>query len=380
MPSALFSGACYVLPSRESTPAGQPTATYQQGYPSLATMARAKNMDFGLMTYQDDLALDTAILTAEASIIGSTHDWKWTYLQPSEGTFVYTEPDAIVALAVANGQKVKAHTWIYDGSAQPSWINTFLDANVGNKAAAQAKLQAHIAAVGTHFSGQLNWIDVTNECFNNVDGISGGYRNSRWYKAYGDATYIRDAFVATRAVDSTAKLLLNENLGRYTTADDIANRANVLTFLDTELALGTPIDGVGFQCHMQPDTAAIIDEPSIGAYFDAIAAKVNLVTGLNLEIQVTEVDVDDFDISSAFVAQWDATVARRYQRILNVCFTRPAVKSIINFGVSDRHNGNNTSHPRVDGFMDRGLLLDANGQRKAAWLQFHNFFQRTVSR
>ena len=77
---------------------------------------------------------------------------KWDTIQPVEGTFNYTDADAIVAFARANAMKVRGHTFVWYNQT-PAWV--FNDANgqpmtatAANKTLLLARLEAHIRALG----------------------------------------------------------------------------------------------------------------------------------------------------------------------------------------------------------------------------------------
>lgn len=79
---------------------------------------------FGSATDNGELS-DTPYLaglsnTADFGQITPGNAMKWDAIEPSRGTFTYTNGDAIVSLAEKNGQKVRCHTLVWY-SQLPNW-------------------------------------------------------------------------------------------------------------------------------------------------------------------------------------------------------------------------------------------------------------------
>ncbi|GAA4472573.1 hypothetical protein GCM10023170_092540 [Phytohabitans houttuyneae] len=174
---------------------------------------------------------------------------KWDATEPAEGAFRFTDADAMVDFARANGMEVRGHTLVWHNQT-PAWV--FLDASgqpmtatAANKALLLSRLEAHIRGVVGHYGTDIATWDVVNEVIdeNQADGL----RRSRWYEIAG-LDYIRTAFRVTREVAPTAKLYIND----YNT--NVAAKRDKLYNLASQLeAEGVPIDGVGHQMHVNVD-------------------------------------------------------------------------------------------------------------------------------
>ncbi|MCP4048693.1 MAG: endo-1,4-beta-xylanase [Gammaproteobacteria bacterium] len=57
-------------------------------------------------------------------------------------------------------------------------------------------------------------------------------------------------------------------------------------------------------------------------------------------------------------------MAKSYKRFLDVVLARKAAKSLTTWGITDRHSWLSKKFPRSDGEPTRGLLYDAEYQRK----------------
>jgi len=95
---------------------------------------------------------------------------------------------------------------------------------------------------------------------------------------------------------------------------------------------GTPIDGVGFQLHI--DTR--FDD------FDEVEANFQRVADMGLELYVTELDVSIFDGNTNFDDQ-----ARVYERILDICLNQPACKGLQLWGFTDQYSWRRPHRPLI---------------------------------
>lgn len=91
----------------------------------LNTLAKAKGMKyFGSATDNPELS-DSAYVkilsdSSEFGQITPGNSQKWDAIEPSQNTFAYTQGDAVVNLAKANGQLVRCHNLCWY-SQLPSW-------------------------------------------------------------------------------------------------------------------------------------------------------------------------------------------------------------------------------------------------------------------
>src|SRR5208283_5738601 len=111
------------------------------------------------------------------------------------------------------------------------------------------------------------------------------------------------------------------------------------------VARGVPINGVGFQMHI--DTSGCPTSAVLANHFQQI-------TALGLAVHITEMDVKIPDTtSSSLQAQ-----AQTYQRILNVCLQNPGCTAFQTWGFTDKHTWLPTAFP---------LPFDSNYQPKPAF-------------
>lgn len=191
---------------------------------------------------------------------------KMSYLHPEENTYFWTHADSLVNWATSNGLSVHGHTLIWHSDYQvPDWMVNY----TGDW---ETMLNAHVTQIVSHFadSAVVSW-DVVNEAFE-----ASGYRDSIFYQKLG-ADYIENAFVAARAADPDADLFYND----YSLVDNGTKLDHVMDMVEDFQTRSIPIDGIGFQMHVQ------IDYPTI----DTIKAAFQKVVDSGLKVKISELDI-----------------------------------------------------------------------------------------
>jgi len=252
------------------------------------------------------------------------NELKWETVEPEHGQFDFSAGDRIVAWAAKHGLAVRGHTLV--------WHNQLPD---GVKA---SDLREHITGEVEHYRGKIHEWDVVNEAM----GDDGKLRPDLFLAGLGPA-YIADAFRWAHAADPTAKLFYNdygiEGLGPKSDA--------VYAMVKALLARGVPIDGVGFQTHV--DTSAIPD----------FAANLRRFAALGLDVELTETEVRLGN------SQPDPlhTQAVAYERIVAACRAVPRCTRITFWGLDDRDSFAPHAYP---GF-GRATLFDSSLKPKPAF-------------
>lgn len=196
---------------------------------------------------------------------------KMSFMHPAEDTYAFSDADTLVNWADANGIAVHGHTFIWHYDYQvPSWMKNYS----GDFA---AMLNTHVTTIAEHFAGRLASWDVVNEVISGSPSPENCWRDTLFYQKLGES-FVANAFVAARAADANVDLYYNDY---DTEGGNPAKLTCLVELVDDLLAANVPIDGVGFQMHVQ------IDYPSasaIGAAFKTFADK-------GLKVKVTELDV-----------------------------------------------------------------------------------------
>lgn len=163
----------------------------------------------------------------------------------------------------------------------------------------------------------------------------------------GSAAYIWSAFSKVQSYNqywakqlglapTNAKLYINET-GADTDQFGPIVRAGLLSVLREMKAAGIPIDGVGLECHLQPQMMYEAYNPD----WSAFGAFLQAVQDLGLEVYITELDVLDY-ITSCNGAKGgsgdsDYITNLYYRTFLATALKYSCVKSVTLWDLSDRY-------------------------------------------
>ena len=209
---------------------------------------------------------------------------KMSYLHPAESTYDWTEADELVSWAETNGLGIHGHTFIWHSDYQvPAWMARY----AGDF---ETMLNSHVTTIADHFKGKVDSWDVVNEALDESENDC--YRSSLFYQKLGK-DYIGNAFTAANAADPNTDLYYND----YSTENGSSTKFTcLLTLVDDLLTNNIPIDGVGFQMHVQ------LNDPSIANITLAFQA----IVDRGLKVKITELDVPVNNPWGAAFPQYDS--------------------------------------------------------------------------
>jgi endo-1,4-beta-xylanase len=364
--AALLGGGTRVLTRVAPAWAAPSGAIYQQ--------AAAKGIVYGSSTatwqYEPDSAY-AALFQREAGMLFIEDDLLWYRLKPTQNSPLdFTYGDRIVAFAQGNAQPVFGAHLVWDEGLGAGWPQNQLY-NLSTQEARDilfGTIQQEVA----HYRGQMKaWI-VANEV---TDGrrkdANGFWTVEPYYQTIGP-TYVEEAFNLAHQQDPNALLVIND-FGFETGSDAAVRRASMLKAIDYLKSKNVPVHALGIQAHL--------DATSFARNFDTAGYRTFLsnVAARGLNIFITEMDVKD-DGLKADIASRDAGVADVYSRYLSVALAEPAVKVVINFGLSDRYTWLQEDYPRRDGAPRRPLPFDDQLQPKPAYNAILQAFANAPSR
>ncbi len=225
-------------------------------------------------------------------------------MQPTEGSFTYTESDKMIAFAEENDLTVIGHTLAWHQQSG-DWLGKNVD-----RETAIAQLKAHIFGVAGKYDGEIYSWDVVNEAIEDGVSLNGGrtwqdcLRKTQWYESIGP-DYIALAFRFAHEAAPNAKLYYNDyNLNQNSKATVVCEMVKDLK------SQGVPIDGIGMQGHYDLTLKPKLVEGSI-ELFSSID---------NIELAVTELDIGMTNVQASESAYRNAqkTQARLYAELFEI--------------------------------------------------------------
>lgn len=280
--------------------------------------------------YADLLAQEFNMLTPE-------NDMKIARLQPEEGRFTFDSADQLVAFAETHGMKVRGHTLVWH-LFLPKWLSD----KEWEKDELNQVMRTHILTVAGRYKGKIDAWDVLNEAVEH----DGRLRESLWYKTLGP-DYIDNAFRWAREADPHALLFYND----FDAEGMNAKADGVYALVKGMKERGVPLDGVGFQLHVDAE-----NPPSI----EAMRKNMQRLVALGLQIHFTEIDVR---VSLPMTPERLEKQAACYAALLELCLSEPACTAFVTWGFTDRYSW----VPRFfEGYGD-ALLFDRDKKPKPAY-------------
>ncbi len=308
-------------------------------------------------------AMYREVLLREYAMITPEYGFKFGHLRDDLHGYRWEEVDRFVAFAKTHQLKVHGHTLVWHGSTA-HWVYKLESSDMASV------LEDHIKTTVKHFGADVPLWDVVNEAMakdgylrpatKDIKDLSG----SVW-RSVGD-DYIGKSFHwAKQAADEIGihpELIYNDY-----SIETINPKSNGLYQLLLALKKnGVPIDGVGFQFHI--DMADITD---VEAFANKIKANFARFADAGFAIHITELDVAGCYSEADFAKQ-----ASIYKAIALVCHNQPSCKSITTWGFTDRYTW--LHEPKWGGRRaaeQKPLLFDELFQPKLAYFSFHSVFQ-----
>lgn len=296
-----------------------------------------------------------ALMARECNMLVAENEGKWQALEPRQGQYNFGPADAMYAWAKEQGMLVRGHNLVWqEAKWLPKWVNEY-DFGAQPGKAAEALLRKHIVTVCDHFGSAIHSYDVVNEA---VDPKTGGLRANVFTDRMGAVEQIDLSFRLAAERAPKAQLVYND----YMRGDEgsAKHRAGVLKLLHDLKSRGTPVHALGLQSHI-----GSWDESSGARYQQDWRKFLDEVTGMGLDLLITEFDVNDRKLP-ADVKTRDAGVAALAKDYLDVTFSYRQCKDFLLWGMADHVSWLQgwDEAPRTDGQKMRPTPFDAELRAK----------------
>jgi len=333
----------------QATPPSPPTA---QGLHSLFVAAGKLYWGTAIETnnFNDSAYLAIANNRNEFGMYVPENSQKWEEIQPALTDFEFTNPDAVLARARANGQMFRCHTLTWH-----SQLPAFVANGTWTRDTLAAVIVAHITNVMTHYRGLCYAWDVVNEALND----NGTFRNSVFFRTLG-TDFIPLSFAAASRADPSARLYYND----FNLETSPRKAAAAVRIVQLVQAANIPIHGLGFQAHFRvgqtPNRTSLI-------------ATQNLFTTLGLEVAFSELDIAHLSLppnSTSIQRQSDD-----YVTVVSACLAVPKCVGITLWQFTDKYSWIPSTFP---GLGD-ACLYTSNFTKKPAYSAVSSFLQSVVA-
>ncbi len=311
-----------------------------------AVQARQILVDWG---FRDAIIRECDAVTPELEL-------KWDFIESERGEINLRSADQIVDFAARFAKKVHGHALVWHRS-MPAWaVQQLLETPDWTL------IQRFFALVVPRFTPAIGSWDVVNEPFA-IGPRADGLRETPMLKAFGPG-YIRRAFEEAHSLAPKARLYLNEFGLLYDFPQSAAKRGALLRLLADLRAQGVPVHGLGIQAHLELARIDAFDAVGVAAFLDAVAA-------LGLDIRISELDVTEADTALPAVER-DARVGGAVRILLDV-FRGRALSGITCWGLSDRYSWLPPQSERAG--LNRGLPLDSDLREKPMFHAIKDFLR-----
>lgn len=323
--------------------------------PSLRDYAEKKGLLIGTCVPHEPLISDEEyrnILKRDYNIFTPENALRFERIRPEKEVYDFSKADELIEFAEANNMKIRGHPLVYHKNL-PDWLME----KKWTKEELTDILKDHIQTVVGRYKGRIYAWDVVNEAQSDcgmqriINAAMFGMRNNIWKKVIGPE-YIEMAFRFAHEADPDALLFYNDYgaEGQGCKADAVYGLVKNLVENDV------PIHGVGLQSHYFLDFV----EPKS----EEVKANMERLTGLGLEVHITEMDVSILDIWPFKVTQKKLQKqAEIYRNMLKTCLSVDGCNSFTMWGLSDNHSWIPQAFPS----FSSGLIFDKQYQPKPAY-------------
>lgn len=350
----LTGGAAMSAPASAPATSDRDDLTIKQAYAASFLIGVAGDLPGN---YSDE---ELALVRENFGIVTPENCMKPALVHPTEDTWRFERPDALVKWCQENHLAVHGHTLVWHAQTN-DWF--FRD---GDKASVIRRLHDHIHTLLGRYRGKIRSWDVVNEAIadrgDEHTAQTENLRKSPWLASIGP-DFLMLAFQFAHEADPDARLYYNDY-----GIEAGPKHASSMVLLRRLIKQGAPIDGVGIQGHWSTGRIP----------FAELDRAISDYASLGLKVSISEMDVTiRGDTGGQFGrgAPWARRAAPAspedlhaqadaYARLFAIFVRHKASIDRVTFwGLSDR---------RTWRFGQNPLIFDANDRRKPAYAAILN--------
>lgn len=302
----------------------------------------------------------TSTVATQFNLVEAENEMKIDATEPSQNNFSLGNAKKLTNFASDNGIEVRGHTLVWHQQV-PGWISQDGKKNNHNwtKDQLTSIMQNHINGVAGGLKGTIREWDVVNECLDDDQSIvwsnPNGYklRSSVWYNVIGEE-FLEKSFRMAHEADPDAKLFINDYDVEFIGDPKAEAYYNLVKKL---VEKGTPIHGVGFQCHFTT------------GQLNAKKLKDNLkrYADLGLEVAITELDIAQYNPNDPNAARIQA---EDYCAAVMAALSLENCKTVLVWGLCDPDSWR----------QNNPLMYDGSVKPKEAYYAVHAALRALANR
>jgi len=338
----------------ESAYIPEPTLNATLPETSLASIARSRGVTFG--TAIGSGALDDVeylkIIEAECDVLVAENEHKLYSLLGRPGPYQFGRGDALVNWGKSKDLDFRGHVLLWNRMEfTPDWV---AEKDFGGRQGTEEFVADYVKTLTEHYGTNIHSWDVVNETINPETGTM---RDTVFVKNAGEQI-VDFAFYKAKEYAPHAELVYNDYM--IWEEGNEKHRHGVLKLLEGFRKRGTPIDTFGVQGHLGTRVRnSRYPDPQSKAWQQFI----DEIVDMDYKLIISEFDVNDTGLPADIVKR-DQEVAAYGKAFLDMMLSYTELKSVLAWGLCDRHTWLQSWWPRKDGVIKRPTFYDINYQPK----------------
>lgn len=279
--------------------------------------------DIGAAVNLHTIETQKELLATHYTSVTAENDMKFERIHPEPELYTFDAADKLVGFAVQHGMRMRGHTLLWHNQT-PDWVFQGEDGAPAGRDLLLERMKSHMDTVAGRYKGRIYGWDVVNEVIEDKSGV--WLRDSNWLQIIGE-DYIAKAFQYAHEADPTALLFYNDYNECFP-----EKRDKIIRLLQSLKEQEVPIHGVGLQGHWN------LNGPSI----EEIREAIERYAALDLQLQVTELDISMFDFEDrrsdllAPTAEMLELQAERYEQVFRLFREyKDSITSVTFWGAAD---------------------------------------------